>query len=698
MPRRKSSSLVDRQNQSCLPRLVERWILRLLVSLNGHQKFLTTHGFSDDPLAEALGFSSSLDLDSEDFVHKKVLARLRQRARISEQHADYPLPALLQDNIDRLAALAALSQTDCKILAFAIMIHNHQILDEASNCLGHLSTLELYRVLAKLLDLAENDVRLALSPRGLLTRSGLLTVERQGTEYLCGKFNLLSYTFADTVFSTECEPESLLRDLVTPASQAHLTWQDYAHVNESMMTLRAYISKAAARRQQGVNILIHGLAGTGKSQLARVLAAHVHRELFEVAFADEEGDSVSGERRLRAYRAAQCFFANREVVLVFDEAEDVLLGNEDMFDRRPAQSRKAWLNRTLEENPVPALWLSNNTDCIDPAVARRFDMVIELPIPSRKHRARILEGLSHELLTASEISVFAQSDALSPAVAQKAFSVVQLIKDDLSAHEIAPTIKRLTNSTLKAQGYRALDQMEQLPLPALYDPTLINCERDPVKVAQGIKRAGSARLCLFGPSGTGKTAYAQWIAQELDTPLIVKKASELMGMYVGQTEKKIAHAFAQAKDEGAILLIDEVDSFLLDRRSARTSWEVSMVNEMLTQLESFDGIFIAATNLMENLDQAVLRRFDLKLKFHYLAPEQIKRLATRCCETLQLEDISTDELTALGCLGNLTLGDFATVARQHRFCPFTSARDLVEALQSECTIKEVPARSIGFVH
>ena len=128
MPRRKSSSLVDRQNQSCLPPLVERWILRLLVSLNGHQKFLTTHGFSDDPLAEALGFSSSLDLDSEDFVHKKVLARLRQRARISEQHADYPLPALLQDNIDRLAALAALSQTDCKILAFAIMIHNHQIL------------------------------------------------------------------------------------------------------------------------------------------------------------------------------------------------------------------------------------------------------------------------------------------------------------------------------------------------------------------------------------------------------------------------------------------------------------------------------------------------------------------------------------------------------------------------------------------
>ena len=59
----------------------------------------------------------------------------------------------------------------------------------------------------------------------------------------------------------------------------------------------------------------------------------------------------------------------------------------------------------------------------------------------------------------------------------------------------------------------------------------------------------------------------------------------------------------------AILLIDEVDSFLQDRRHAQRSWELSGVNEMLTQMESYQGVFIGSTNLMSSLDSAALRRF-----------------------------------------------------------------------------------------
>ena len=77
---------------------------------------------------------------------------------------------------------------------------------------------------------------------------------------------------------------------------------------------------------------------------------------------------------------------------------------------------------------------------------------------------------------------------------------------------------------------------------------------------------------------------------------------------MGVTEKNLARAFAAAGEEQAVLLLDEVDSFLQERRKATQSWEITAVNEMLTQMEHYRGLFIASTNLMDDLDAAALRR------------------------------------------------------------------------------------------
>src|SRR3546814_14496574 len=82
----------------------------------------------------------------------------------------------------------------------------------------------------------------------------------------------------------------------------------------------------------------------------------------------------------------------------------------------------------------------------------------------------------------------------------------------------------------------------------------------------------------------------------------------------GEIERNLAKAFSQAQREGAVLQIDEVDAYLRDRRNAERSWEVSQTTEFLTQLESFDGIFVATTNLVGNFDAAALRRFDYKIR------------------------------------------------------------------------------------
>ena len=271
------------------------------------------------------------------------------------------------------------------------------------------------------------------------------------------------------------------------------------------------------------------------------------------------------------------------------------------------------------------------------------------------------------------------------------------IRDELGPEKTADALEHLITCTLEAQGHRAILRHDPNRLPETYDPRFLHADADLEALADGLARARSGRLCLYGPPGTGKTACGRWIAERLDAPLLVQRASDLISMWVGETEVNIARAFREAQTEGAVLLIDEVDSFLQDRRRARSTWEVTAVNEMLTQMESFPGVFIASTNLVEGLDPAALRRFDLKARFDFLRADQAWDLLARQCAQLGLEAPPRGLRARVDRLSRLTPGDFATVVRQHRFRPISDAVDFVSRLEAECAMKEGAKRAIGFV-
>jgi len=323
--------------------------------------------------------------------------------------------------------------------------------------------------------------------------------------------------------------------------------------------------------------------------------------------------------------------------------------------------------------------------------------VIELPVPPKAQREQILQSYCADLLSRAQIARMAEVPTLAPAVVARASAVVRTISQELGAEKSTSALELLISSTLEAQGHAPLAQNNPDRLPEIYAPRFIHANADLTAIAQGLTTTGTGRLCLYGPPGTGKTAYARWIAEQLGAPLLVKRASDLMSMWVGENEKNIASAFKQAKEDGAVLLIDEVDSFLQDRRNAQRSWEVSLVNEMLTQMESYSGVFIASTNLMNNLDQAALRRFDLKVKFDFLRLEQAWDLLCSYCTQIALNPPTNDLQARLTRLKNLTPGDFAAVMRQHRFRPIKSPAILIEALESECAIKEGAKQTMGFV-
>jgi len=144
-----------------------------------------------------------------------------------------------------------------------------------------------------------------------------------------------------------------------------------------------------------------------------------------------------------------------------------------------------------------------------------------------------------------------------------------------------------------------------------------------------------ARVIFYGPPGTGKTMTALSLAKSLKRQILSFDCSKILSMYVGESEKNVRKIFdsyqelaLQTKTQ-PILLLNEADQFLTARTHNPSGSADQMYNQMqnifLEQIENFDGILIATTNLLENLDSAFSRRFNYKLEFE--KPNEIQRRA-----------------------------------------------------------------------
>ena len=203
-------------------------------------------------------------------------------------------------------------------------------------------------------------------------------------------------------------------------------------------------------------------------------------------------------------------------------------------------------------------------------------------------------------------------------------------------------------------------------------------------------------ILLSGPSGCGKSEFVKYLGKRAGMEVVVVTASNILRSLVGETEQRIADVFREAAEKKAILFLDEVDSLLYDRKSAHYGWERVQTNELLQQMERFTGVLVCATNLVEQLDLAVMRRFTFKVRMGALGDDGKVKFFSRYFKS----KLNADERRRLLSIPNLTPGDFRNVRERLYFLgkkQGSGNSHLLSALEVEAAVKKDTRAPIGFV-
>ncbi|MGD9831603.1 MAG: ATP-binding protein [Piscinibacter sp.] len=623
---------------------------------------------------------------------------------------------LVEKNIDALAGLLQLNAAERALLLYGTLARYQRDLRGLLVEFKVSNAQEAYAAIARVAGVNEADVAEALRAGSRLERIGMV-------ENLISEHNITD--LADLMKVSEQLPPVLMREyqgpsdlmavFTRPAARSELTASDFHYVGDDCRMMTALLKNAVARKEPGVNILLYGPPGTGKTELAKVAAQAAGLELYEVEYADRDGNSLSGRDRYRSLQISQVFLkGSASVALLFDEVEDVfppistdaaqLMARLDSSDAAPtgSVSGKAWVNQILESNPVPVIWVTNRIEQIDVAFRRRFQYHLELKSPPPGARealvSRALEGVAVGEGFAARL---AERKGLTPAQIRTAVKFARLAGEGDAGGTEALIERQLLNAD-KALGQTGAERGARRVVTS-YDLSLVNTESrfEVPKIVEALRRKGFGTLCFYGPPGTGKTALAEHIAAELRRPLMIRQASDLVSKFVGETEQNMAKMFEEAEAEQAVLLLDEADSFLRSRKLAERNYEVSEVNEMLQGMERYAGIFICTTNLFQELDEAALRRFTFKIQFKPLTPAQRERMFVAEALAGDAAAFTDEQRRRLRALELLAPGDFAAVKRQVDVLGESFEPDeFLSQLEAEHRVKpEVrQQRGIGFVH
>lgn len=367
-------------------------------------------------------------------------------------------------------------------------------------------------------------VKEIISQTGVLAESGILK-HRYGDNSFSSMFlNLLSMNFDN------CKD---VRDvLIGSPLTANLKRENFDYMVDDFDKILNILTSGI--KSTGINILLYGKPGTGKTEIAKTICNIANLNLYTTAENQEDKDA-----RLSNLAHLQTVLKKDDSsVVLFDEAEDVFCLSP--FSRNTPS--KLYINRVLENNKRPVIWITNNIEDMDRAYIRRFTIALEMTDPDerakidtwnrifQKYELEISDSELKRLVTKYQVPLSVIDTAVKNAKMMNNCGIIDYTIDNLMQAMTGKIVKNKKADDVK------------------FNTDLLNTDINLEILARKIKDKNlkAFSLCLYGAPGTGKTAFCEYLADLLNINIIKKRASDIKGMYVGQTEKNIASAFAEA--------------------------------------------------------------------------------------------------------------------------------------------------------
>jgi uridine kinase len=343
--------------------------------------------------------------------------------------------------------------------------------------------------------------------------------------------------------------DDILSGLLVASSPAKLSLDDYQHVGEQLTLIKKCVAAATGENGRPLSLLIVGMPGSGKTQLAKALCADAGANLYEVPVIDED----STAKRNNAYRLGEFVRMSNMLKqtpsshILFDEVEDVLNETENK------EKRKGWINQTLERRDATTYWICNDIKQFDNAFLRRFDFVVNMPSLDYRSRVRMLtNAFSAKGVGMQQIYALASQRVQTPAkIEQLAGLANRVANKDMSADDVL-SICYPTLSTWHSEEIGHFD--------------LANCRADtPIslkKLTELCTLSFGIRVLVNGAQGSGKTSLARFLCFECNESTHYYDAMSLITPDANMFFGLITSAFNRANTSGEMLVIDGIDHLL----------------------------------------------------------------------------------------------------------------------------------------
>lgn len=526
----------------------------------------------------------------------------------------------------------------------------------------------------------------------------------------------------DTSLKSKLSKPDLKKEDVTDIilgkpTHSDLELSDFSYIGEELSFVEKLIKNAIKNKEAGVNILIYGPAGGGKTELSKTLAQQLGFSLYAigedsdqsaskkaVGVYDDEGEMVdsyidpeqggasSAQSRLADMLKAQALLSDADnTAILFDEIEDLLIKGSDSSKSADTES-KIIINRLLETNAVPTIWCGNDPQKFHEAVRDRFVYSIYVDSPPIAVRHKIWESqlkLQEVSLKPEDVKELARTYNASPRKITKAIQAAKISGQGIDAIELTlPASAKITT------GNRD-DVLDGMVVGKYYDTEYSNIKDNTAPLSQLIER-GQKRLpfslMVTGPEGSGLKSLTRHLSEHMImNPYEVSMVDLATPTQFSTPEQNIAGAFAMASDTKRFLSINDIEHLSINPNSS-SAWDESPLVKTFVELAQHHSLpfAVTSTNNSERFPAAISSIFSNKIQTQHMTPDQMQNAFQRFFGQEAPEEINN--------LEKIVISDFSTVRKflDRIDTTSTSAQDVISMLKNTSKSRTSEKQSIGF--